>query len=131
MRFEKSVDEKVTIIKLLEEKLDSRISPNLKAEFVNLNAVGAQNLILNLEKVKYVDSSGLSAILRANRLCDASGGKLVIAHTNPHVNKLIEISHLNTVLNILPTEQEARDFIYMHEVEREIEDQEKGETEAS
>ena len=131
MRFEKSVGEKFTVIKLLEEKLDSRISPNLKAEFVNLNAVGAQNLILNLEKVKYVDSSGLSAILRANRLCDAAGGKLVIAHTNTHVNKLIEISHLNTVLTILPTEEEARDFIYMHEVAREIEDQEEGETKTS
>ncbi|RMG60652.1 MAG: anti-sigma factor antagonist [Bacteroidetes bacterium] len=120
MRFEKSVEEKFTVVKLLEEKLDSRISPTLKAEFVNLHALGTKNLILNLSEVKYVDSSGLSAILAANRLCMGEEGVLVIAHVNPHVAKLIEISHLNTVLDILPTETEAREFVFMRELEKEV-----------
>ena len=34
---------------------------HLKKEFITLNTNGIENIILNLEKVKYVDSSGLSA----------------------------------------------------------------------
>jgi anti-anti-sigma factor len=124
MRSEKTVEEKLTIIKLLEEKLDSRISPQLKTEFINLVSQGARNLILDLADVKYVDSSGLSAILVANRSCNNADGTLVITHVNPHVAKLFQISQLNTVLNITPTEQEAREFIFMNEIENDILDQE-------
>lgn len=123
MRVEKSVDEKHTVIKLLEEKLDSQISPSLKSEFINLNAQGVRNIVLNLADVKYVDSSGLSAILTANRLCTAAEGVLVLASLNSHVEKLIKISHLDTVLNILPTETEAIEAIFMMEIENEIKEQ--------
>ena len=123
MRFEKSVEEKYTLIKPLEEKLDSRVAPSLKSEMVNLNAQGVRNIILNLDEVKYVDSSGLSSILTANRLCSTAGGVLVISNINPHVEKLIKISHLESVLNILPTETEAAQEIFMIEVEKEIVEQ--------
>jgi anti-anti-sigma factor len=120
MRFEKNVDDKYTEIKLLEEKLDSRISPNLKGEFITLNSQGVQNIILNLENVKYVDSSGLSAILTANRLCSNSSGVMVLCGINSHVEKLIKISHLNDVLNIMPTSEEAREAVFMFVIENEI-----------
>lgn len=124
MRVEKSVEEKFTILKVLEEKIDSRIAPQLKTEFVNLVTQGARNLILNLEEVKYVDSSGLSSILVANRSCSGAGGVLVITGVNPHVSKLFQISQLTTVLNILPTMTEAREFVFMHELENDILDAE-------
>lgn len=120
MRVEKQVDEKFTGLKLMEEKLDSRLAPALKSEFITLNAEGCKNIILDLQEVKYVDSSGLSAILTANRLCAAAGGMLAICNLNGHVRKLVEISHLNTVLQILETKEEARDAIFMSEIENEI-----------
>ena len=125
MRVEKTVEEKFTIIKVLEEKVDSRIAPQLKTEFVNLVTQGARNLILNLEEVKYIDSSGLSSILVANRSCSGGGGELAITGVNPHVNKLFQISQLTTVLNIIPSLEEARDFVFMHELESDILDAEK------
>jgi len=124
MRIEKLVEEKYTALTLLEEKLDSRLAPSLKSELITLNAEGARNILLNLKDVKYVDSSGLSAILTANRLCAAAGGILVLCGLNPHVQKLVEISHLNSVLNILATEEEGRDAIFMAEIESEIVEQE-------
>ncbi|MDX2282938.1 MAG: STAS domain-containing protein [Bacteroidia bacterium] len=120
MRFEKNVEDRHTVIKLLEEKLDSRISATLKSEFVNLSAIGTRNIILNLDQVRYADSSGLSAILTAKRLCDNAGGMLVVSNLTSHVEKLIKISQLDTVLNILPTESEAREAVFMHEIEREV-----------
>ena len=125
MRVEKTVADNYTVIKLLEEKLDSRISPDLKGEFILLNTEGAKNIILDLKDVKYADSSGLSSILTANRLCSSAGGNLVICCLSDHVQKLIKISHLETVLNILPTPEEAREALFMMEIEKDIEQTEE------
>ena len=124
MRFEKSVEDRYTVIKPMEEKVDSRISPQLKSEFIQLNAQGTKNIVLNMGEVEYIDSSGLSAILTANRLCGAAGGVLVITNLNQHVEKLIKISHLEAVLNVLPTEDEGREAVYMMELENEIKEEE-------
>ena len=65
-----SIDKKetYTIITIDEKKLDTTVAPDLKSEFVKLNAEGINNLILDLGNVKYTDSSGLSSILIANRV---------------------------------------------------------------
>jgi len=120
MRFEKSVEDRYTVITLLEEKLDSQISPSLKSEFIMLNTNGVRNILLDMQHVKYVDSSGLSSILIANRLCNNEGGLLVMVNLNEHVEKLIKISQLEAVLQVLPTKEEAKEAIYMAEIEREI-----------
>ena len=120
MRFEKSVEERLTVIKLLENKLNSLISPSLKSEFIMLNTKGVRNVVLNMADVIYADSSGLSAILTANRLCRSAGGILILCNLSDHVNKLVSISQLDSVLQVLPTEEEAREAVYMAEIEREI-----------
>ncbi|MCI4667071.1 MAG: STAS domain-containing protein [Bacteroidia bacterium] len=124
MKIETHTEERLTSLKLLDDKLDSRISPDLKAEFVNLNTKGVKNLILDLDEVKYVDSSGLSSILTANRLFQGTGGVMVICNINPHVNKLITISQLNSVLTLKQNVEEARDFINMRELETDLGDSE-------
>ncbi|MEM6630284.1 MAG: STAS domain-containing protein [Bacteroidota bacterium] len=120
MRFEKSVEERYTLIKLLEEKLDTLISPSLKSEFIMLNTNGVRNILLNMEQVKYSDSSGLSSILIANRLCRNAGGLLVLTNLQEHVQKLVKISQLESILYVVPTEEEGREAIFMAEIEREI-----------
>ena len=120
MRFEKSVEERYTLIKLLEEKLDTLISPSLKSEFIMLNTNGVRNILLNMEQVKYSDSSGLSSILIANRLCRNAGGLLVLTNLQDHVQKLVKISQLESILYIVPTEEEGKEAIFMAEIEREI-----------
>lgn len=122
MRFEKNVEDEYTVVKLLEDKLDSRISASLKSEFIMLSTNGVKNIIFNMDQVKYTDSSGLSAILTANRLCRDSNGTLILTNLTPHAEKLIKISHLETVLYILPTEEEAREAIHMLELEKKIQE---------
>ena len=120
MKYSVEKAEKYTILKLEEEKLDSTIAPELKSELINIHTAGALNIILDFSSVKYVDSSGLSAILVANRLCESTDGSLVLCHLNEHVNKLITISQLTSVLNILPTKQEAIDSVFLNELEKDL-----------
>ena len=124
-RMKYSVDkkEKHTLLSLEEEKLDTLIAPDLKSEFVKLNAEGISNVILDLSKVKYVDSSGLSSILVANRLCENSGGKLVLACVTDHVMKLLKISQLDSILEIQPTVDESIDAVFMSQIEKDLQNE--------
>lgn len=96
-----------TLIQVLEEKLDTHIAPTLKSELVLVSGNGEKNIILDLSKCRYCDSSGLSAILVANRLCKNANGTFVLTGLNDAVERLITISQLDTVLNIAGTVDEA------------------------
>ena len=92
--------EEFTLIQVLEEKLDTHIAPTLKSELVLISGNGEKNIVLDLSKCRYCDSSGLSSILVANRLCKNAGGTFVLTGLNDAVERLITISQLDTVLNI-------------------------------
>ncbi len=96
-----------TVVKVNAEMLDSTISPGLKSELVILSGEGAKNIILDLSSTRYCDSSGLSAILVANRLCKNVNGILVLIGIQEAVNKLIAISQLDSILTITPTLEDA------------------------
>lgn len=103
--------ENYTLIEVLEEKLDTHIAPALKSELVLISGKGEKNVVMDLSKCKYCDSSGLSAILVANRLSKNANGMFVLTGLNDAVERLITISQLDTVLNITSTVQEAGKLI--------------------
>ncbi|MBL7794838.1 MAG: STAS domain-containing protein [Saprospiraceae bacterium] len=117
---DKDKDGRYAVIKLEEKNLNSIVAPDLKSEFVILANEGFNNLIFDLSAVEYIDSSGLSAILTANRLWKTMGSFILTDVSHPAVQKLIEISRLSSVLTILPTVSEAIDLIFMEEIEREL-----------
>jgi anti-anti-sigma factor len=125
MKYTLDKQEKYTLFQLEEDNLNSLISPNLKSEFVFLSNEGVRNLIFDLSKVRYVDSSGLSAILTANRLWKDQGIFVITGIVHPAVVKLIEISRLESVLQIIPTVMESIDFIFMEEIEKELSGEEE------
>ena len=96
-----------TVIQVQTEKLDTHIAPALKSELVLVSGKGEKNIILDLKKCQYCDSSGLSAILVANRLCKNAGGVFVLCGLNEAVERLITISQLDTVLTITATVEDA------------------------
>src|SRR5476651_2001135 len=107
MNFEIEKTDKYAVIKVQVEKLDSNIAPSLKSELVVLNADGVKNIIIDLTNTRYCDSSGLSAILVANRLCRNSQGVFVLTGLQDAVKKLISISQLDSILNITNDMSEA------------------------
>ena len=120
MKFSIDKKEKYSVFKLEEDKLLSLNAPKLKSEFVLLNAEGIRNIIVDLTNVNYIDSSGLSAILIGNRLCKDAQGVFVLTNLNEGVNKLIKISQLDSILNVIPTIEESADFVLMEELEKEL-----------
>ncbi|MCK4879171.1 MAG: STAS domain-containing protein [Bacteroidales bacterium] len=111
MEFKIDKFENHTLIKVLEEKLDTHIAPTLKSELVLVSGNGEKNIVLDLGICRYCDSSGLSAILVANRLCKNANGTFVLTGLNDAVERLITISQLDTVLNISNSLEEAVSLI--------------------
>ena len=125
MKYAVEKAEKYTKLTLEEEKLDTLKAPQLKSEVITLYQSGTVNLILNLSSVKYVDSSGLSAVLVAHRMSKDIGGVLILTGVNEHVFKLIRISKLENVLNIFQTDEEAVDAIFLNEIEKDLGEEEE------
>lgn len=104
-----------TLIQVIEEKLDTNVAPTLKSELVLISGNGEKNIILDLSNCRYCDSSGLSAILVANRLCKNANGTFVLTGLTDAVDRLITISQLDTVLNITNTIDEGKELIASEE----------------
>ncbi len=120
MKFQIDKRDRLVITKLNEEKLLSNLAPQLKSEMVILNNEGFKNIVLDLADVEYVDSWGLSALLVGNRLCKEAGGTFVLTGLNAHIQKLIKISQLEPILNIVPTITESVDYVMMEELDRDL-----------
>jgi anti-anti-sigma factor len=99
-----------TLIKVLDSKLDTTIAPELKSELVVIAGNGEKNLVLDLSNCQYCDSSGLSAILVANRLSKNAEGIFVLTGLTEMVEQLVKLSQLDTVLNIAATLEDVQSF---------------------
>ena len=66
---------KYTLVTSNVDKLDTTCAPELKSELVYLNKTNVRNLVIDMGKTRYCDSSGLSALLVANRLCKGVNGR--------------------------------------------------------
>jgi anti-sigma B factor antagonist len=109
-----------TLVTSNVDKLDTTCAPELKSELVYLNKTNVRNVIIDLTATRYCDSSGLSALLVANRLCKSVNGSLVVCGLQEPVQKLVQISQLESVLSITPTVAEAVDLLYMEEIEKDV-----------
>lgn len=103
--------EKYVVVTTSSVKLNTVNAPDLKSEFVLLTNDGVKNIILNMNSCEYCDSSGLSAILVANRLCEQLEGNFVLTGLQPEVDSLIKISLLDTILTIKGSIDEAEAYM--------------------
>ncbi|MBR4441481.1 MAG: STAS domain-containing protein [Bacteroidales bacterium] len=118
-KFEVTKFDKYTVISILVEKLDTHIAPAVKSELVLIAGNGEKNIIIDLQKARYCDSSGLSAILVANRLCKNANGIFVLTGLQPAVDRLISISQLDTVLKITENVEKAVEVINKESMKKE------------
>ena len=113
-------NERYTIFTLKEKNLISHNSTDLKSEIAILEAEGNTSILLNFSEVEFMDSSGLSALLNADRAAKENNGFLVIYGLNQNNTNLLRIAKLDKVLSIAQSEKEAIDLIIMEELERDL-----------
>jgi len=103
-----TVDEKngVRLLTLETEHLDALNSEEVKKLLINGSA-DAEKVILNLEKITFVDSSGLGVILTVFRHIKENNGKMLICSVKESVKVLFKLVRLSHMIEIVDSEKEA------------------------
>jgi anti-sigma B factor antagonist len=83
-----------------EKKLDSAVAGELKGEFLILCTPKVKTLTVDLREVEFCDSSGLSALLIADRKMKEHGGKVRLLNVHKKVVSLLKISMLDRVFEL-------------------------------
>lgn len=97
------------VLYIREERIDAHNSAELKETILHLIEQGEANIIVQLEHVRFIDSSGLGALLSGYKNATAKSGKLAIANMQQQVLSMFELTRLNRVFEIYADLNEAFD----------------------
>lgn len=91
----------------LEGEVDLYHSPAVRAEIGKLIARQNPSLVINFQKVSYIDSSGLATVIDAFQKMRTFNGKLVLSGLNKPVRSVFEVARLDQYFNIFEDEAAA------------------------
>ncbi len=90
-------------------EIDLYTSPMLKERLLAAMDDGCKLLVVSLDGVGFIDSSGLGVLVGGLRRMKERGGDLRIACTREHVLKILRITGLDKVFPIVAEQDEARE----------------------
>ncbi|MFA8437940.1 anti-sigma F factor antagonist [Pueribacillus sp. YX66] len=92
----------------LEGELDHHTSEELrnKVEY-ELEENGVQHIILNLEALSFMDSSGIGVILGRYKQVKERQGEIIVCSISPQVKRLFDMSGLFKVIRLEENETNA------------------------
>ncbi len=95
--------ESVTVF-LVSGEINISTSPELKKQFEKQSS---KTVVVDLEKVTYIDSSGLATLVEVLKKTKTQGGSLGLAGMSDKVKSLFEITKLDKLFQIFKTQDEA------------------------
>ena len=92
--------------------LDGRIvlgdeSNALRVKLKSLIAEGKKQIVLNMDNIKYIDSSGLGTLVAAHWSAKTQGASLRLCHLGSKFQEVLQITKLLTVFDVYNSEAEA------------------------
>ncbi len=80
------------VVVRLEGELDMASAPPLRATIEDLDLDGKSMLVLDLQQLQFMDSTGLRLILWARERCQESARELALTPGSPQVQRLLTVS---------------------------------------
>ena len=100
---------KTIVIRIDEERLDAHNSGELKVVMQQLFEDGNLILLVDLKNVRFIDSSGLGALVSGFKNATVNHGILKLSSLQPQVKSMFELTRLHRVFEIFPTAADALD----------------------
>ena len=88
-------------------EIDVAAAPALRERLVAAIAEGTIRLVLDLENVDFIDSTGLGVLVGAVRRARAADGDLRLVCTNQRILKVFDVTGLDEVFVIAPSVEDA------------------------
>ena len=96
----------VDIIMIDATRIDAAVAIQFKDRMREVLSSDKPRFILDLQKVDFIDSSGLGAIVAAMKLMP-KGGKLELAGLTPAVDKVFRMTRMDSIFAIHPSAEAA------------------------
>ena len=100
----KSFDDNGVAIFQVSGEINISTSPELRRLF---EKQGAKRVVVDLEKVSYIDSSGLATLVEMLKKTKSQNGSLGLAGMSDKVKSLFEITKLDKLFAIYPNRSQA------------------------
>jgi anti-sigma B factor antagonist len=91
----------------VQGEIDVYTSPRVKETINELIEKGHYQLVINLEGVRYIDSTGLGVLIGALKKVREHSGRILLVCTNPQIKKIFNITGLVKIFEIFKDEDEA------------------------
>jgi anti-sigma B factor antagonist len=91
----------------LEGEVDVYTAPLLRQQIMDQVDGGVKNLIVNLTKVEYLDSTGLGILIGGVKRLKEQGGSLKLVGPSARITRIFEITGLNKIFDVYASEAEA------------------------
>ena len=99
-------------------RLDTHTYGELDDRLTLVLAAKVKSLVLDLAQLNYISSAGVRSIFRARKLLSARGGTLVLANTQPQVQKVFDIVKAVPLSEIFRSVEEAD--AYLDKIQKKI-----------
>jgi anti-anti-sigma factor len=86
--------------------LDTAQASQIRQEINQILESGAAVVLIDLENVLFIDSSGLGALVLAYKSLRSVGGKLFLCSAAPQVRMLFELTGTDQVFQVFANQQE-------------------------
>ena len=96
-----------TLLRFHEERLDAHNSKELKDYLLELMDSGLKKLVLDLSEVRFVDSSGLGALLSGHKNAGLREGRFALVGVQSRVQSMFDLTRLTRVIEIYPGVEDA------------------------
>ena len=91
-------------------EVDVATAPALRKATIALLGEGHHRMVLDLEAVDFLDSTGLGVLIGLLRRIRLAGGDLRVVCTTPHVVELFTVTGLDRVFDLRPSVQSATEL---------------------
>jgi anti-sigma B factor antagonist len=93
-------DGDITILTVTGDLVIGEPETTFKKTVTQLLEEGRVNLLVDLSKVGFLDSSGLGALVRALTQSQKEGGQTKLLNAGPQVRKLLQMTKLDSVFEL-------------------------------
>ena len=80
---------------------------NVREVINGLVEKGKKNILINMQEVTTIDSSGIGELVGCYTSVTNKGGKLKLLHLPPKINDVLTVTQLITVFDVYESESEA------------------------
>jgi anti-sigma B factor antagonist len=92
---------------ILEGEVDVYTAPKLKSRLIDFVDEGKYKIVIDLQKVEFMDSSGLGVLVGGLKRVKSHDGAIALVCTHENILKIFRITGLVKVFPIYSTDEEA------------------------